>query len=269
MDVFGIGQMIGATLGAGASIYGAWKNNKTQKSTNDQNINLQREFAQNSIQWRVNDAKKAGIHPLYAIGANGVSFTPSSVNSSFGDGIAQAGSQLGQGIANAMQFEQQKNARLQNELLQSQIESQKLQNSAFARNMGQQSNQQNKVNEALVLNAVSPKVNTKTLKDPTNIYLGKDKSQLIDDLTSDNTILGTLSQARQIEKQAPWIFNGSKLDFIDSLLNLSPQYVDKKDATLLDRFLYNINPIHHYLNWRDKYREKYKRETGILKRFKK
>lgn len=40
---------------------------------------LQREFAQNSIQWRVNDAKKAGIHPLAALGSQGISYNPSYV----------------------------------------------------------------------------------------------------------------------------------------------------------------------------------------------
>lgn len=37
---------------------------------------LQKEFAQNSIQWRVADAKAAGIHPLYALGAAGASYSP-------------------------------------------------------------------------------------------------------------------------------------------------------------------------------------------------
>lgn len=41
-----------------------------------ENIRNQREFAQNSIQWKVNDAKKAGIHPLMALGNNATSYTP-------------------------------------------------------------------------------------------------------------------------------------------------------------------------------------------------
>lgn len=251
----GMFQLIGSGISAAGSLFGGGIDSRAQERMNAQNINLQKEFAQNSIQWKVNDAKKAGIHPLYAIGANTASFTPSSQISNFGSSIAQAGAHLGQGLS-SINFEQAKNARLQNELLQAQIESQKLQNSSFARTMGQQSNQQNKINEALVLNAVSPKVNTKTLKDPTNIYLGKDKSQLIDDLTSDKTTLGVLSQARQLEKQAPWITNNKKLDFLDSLLNLSPQYVDEKDATMIDRFFYKYNPIHWLLNFEDRRREK-------------
>lgn len=238
----GLGGFLGGIVSAGASLFGAKKNSDTQKQINEQNLQAQREFAQNSIQWRVNDAKKAGLHPLYALGANTTSYTPSAQASNFGDGIAQAGSALGQGIA-SINFQQQKNARLQNELLESQIESQKLQNSAFAKSLGQQSNQQNSINEGAIVRAISPAIDSKNLKDKTNIYLGKDKSQLIDDLTSDNTVLGVLSQARQIEKQQPWVTHKNKLDVIDSILNLSPQYVDKKDATMLDEFFYkNINP---------------------------
>lgn len=39
---------------------------------------LQREFAQSGIQWRVEDARKAGLHPLAALGAGGAAYsTPS------------------------------------------------------------------------------------------------------------------------------------------------------------------------------------------------
>jgi len=41
------------------------------------NADLQREFAQQGIRWRVEDAKAAGIHPLYALGASGASAAPS------------------------------------------------------------------------------------------------------------------------------------------------------------------------------------------------
>lgn len=51
--------------------------------------NLQREFAQNSIQWRTADAKKAGIHPVAALGSQGISYNPSYV----GDGDNFGGSQ--------------------------------------------------------------------------------------------------------------------------------------------------------------------------------
>lgn len=49
------------------------------KSSADKAAKLQKEFAQNGIQWKVEDAKKAGIHPLAALGAQTHSFSPVSV----------------------------------------------------------------------------------------------------------------------------------------------------------------------------------------------
>lgn len=46
-----------------------------QRQANEQNIAMQREFAQMGIQWKVNDAKAAGIHPLAALGAQTNQFT--------------------------------------------------------------------------------------------------------------------------------------------------------------------------------------------------
>lgn len=43
------------------------------------NYQWQKEFAQNGISWRVDDAKAAGVHPLFALGANVSSFSPQAV----------------------------------------------------------------------------------------------------------------------------------------------------------------------------------------------
>jgi len=50
-----------------------------QRETNAANEALQREFAKSGIRWKVEDARAAGIHPLFAVGAGGASFSPSSV----------------------------------------------------------------------------------------------------------------------------------------------------------------------------------------------
>ncbi|UDN67578.1 DNA pilot protein [robinz microvirus RP_58] len=56
---------------------------------------VQREFAQNSIQWRAADAEKAGISKVFAMGAPTVSYSPQSV----GDyGISDAGKAIAQAI---------------------------------------------------------------------------------------------------------------------------------------------------------------------------
>lgn len=62
--------------------------------------NLQREFAQNGIRWRVEDARAAGIHPLAALGASGASYTPVSVGD-YGDSSGANYEQMGQQIMGA------------------------------------------------------------------------------------------------------------------------------------------------------------------------
>lgn len=91
--------MLASLLSAGTSIIGGILGNKSQEKANKANAALQREFAQNSIQWKTEDAKKAGIHPIYALGAPTYSASPSYVGSTaLSEGIAQAG----QGISRAI-----------------------------------------------------------------------------------------------------------------------------------------------------------------------
>lgn len=68
----------------------------------DRNINLQREFAQSGIQWKVADAEAAGIHPLFALGANTHSFSPVSVGTTANTAIGDAVSGMGQDITRAV-----------------------------------------------------------------------------------------------------------------------------------------------------------------------
>lgn len=101
--------MIGSLISAGASILGglfgkssADKQAEAQQAMNERNIALQREFAQNGIQWKVEDAKKAGIHPIYALGGNTASFTPVTSNfaadTSMPNAIAAAGQDIGRAV---------------------------------------------------------------------------------------------------------------------------------------------------------------------------
>lgn len=65
-------------------------------------MQLQKQFAKQGIRWRVEDARKAGIHPLYALGANTTSYTPQSVSfaadTSLGNSLAAAGQDIGRAI---------------------------------------------------------------------------------------------------------------------------------------------------------------------------
>lgn len=91
-----------------SSFYQNWRNDDMAWSREqfDRSEALQREFAQNGIRWRVEDAKAAGLHPLAAIGASGASAAPISVggggnyNVDFGrPSRDDTGAHLGAGLA--------------------------------------------------------------------------------------------------------------------------------------------------------------------------
>lgn len=85
--------IIGSAIGAGASLLGGALGMDSERKSR----NMQREFAKNAIQWRVADAKKAGIHPLYAMGAPGIGGSFSSGNA-MGDAIGRAGREVGRTV---------------------------------------------------------------------------------------------------------------------------------------------------------------------------
>lgn len=137
--------MIGSIISAGASLLGGLFGNKAQKDANEAMLadkekdrQLQREFAQSGIQWRVQDAKAAGVHPVYALGGSGASYTPSSISlgaeSALGNAFSSAGQDIGRAV-NATRTSSQRvdaftkaaqaltleKGALENELLKSQI----------------------------------------------------------------------------------------------------------------------------------------------------
>lgn len=88
--------------------YAANRDRKFAANWAQKNIDLQKEFAQSGIRWKVEDAKAAGVHPLYALGANTIGFNPVSVGGGSGGGFLPAGSSnggdiLGQALSNAGQ----------------------------------------------------------------------------------------------------------------------------------------------------------------------
>lgn len=146
------GNIIQGVIGAAGSLLGGKQQSDASNSQNVQNYANQKEFAQHGIRWKVADAKKAGLHPLAAIGGIGASYTPSSV---VGDnGFGQAGAALGDAVsgyidgqntrraqnATATQHEREladlglERAKLQNRLLEAQITSE------WASTMGQPHN---------------------------------------------------------------------------------------------------------------------------------
>ncbi|MEM2002475.1 MAG: hypothetical protein QXT77_07520 [Candidatus Methanomethylicaceae archaeon] len=86
---------IGDAIGAIGEIGGALIGKKSAEKANKRNLQAQAYMAQRAIRWRVADARKAGIHPLFALGAQTASFTPSIQPTTDGSGIANAASHIG------------------------------------------------------------------------------------------------------------------------------------------------------------------------------
>lgn len=127
--------MLGDLISAGVKLFSGAQDRKAQEAANERNAALQREFAQNSIRWRVDDAKAAGIHPLYAIGAPTISASSSYVaESGMADALSSASQDIGRAV-NATRTQPERDAAftksaqalslqksgLENELLATQI----------------------------------------------------------------------------------------------------------------------------------------------------
>lgn len=129
-------SIIGPLISAGSSLLGGLfgqsskdKDREAQERMAQQNIALQKEFAQTGIRWKVADAKAAGIHPLYALGANTTSFSPVSVGSDPSSPMGEAVGKMGQDISRAVTATSSKEERaLQLTGTKLQLENQQLQN---------------------------------------------------------------------------------------------------------------------------------------------
>lgn len=124
-------------LGGAMRLWGAHEDRQSSERNADRNIALQREFAQNGISWRVQDARNSGIHPLAALGASTTSFSPVTVGSNLADAYGSAGQDFGRAINATMSAPDRSKAsskaaealtlergQLENELLRTQIASQ-------------------------------------------------------------------------------------------------------------------------------------------------
>lgn len=128
--------MIGDLISAGTKLLGGYFSDKETAKQQEANRALQREFAQSGIQWKVADAKAAGVHPLAALGTS-VSMPAVSVQpSAMGAAIGSMGQDISRAIAstaspdtrasmysNSMMELNLENAKLRNEMLKNQIAS--------------------------------------------------------------------------------------------------------------------------------------------------
>lgn len=95
----------------------------SQRKQMHEQMDAQREFAQMGIRWKVADAKAAGIHPLYALGGTGASYSP--VINAGGSGFDNTFNAMGQYLDRAQRANEPQGDRLgafmqQQEALQTQ-----------------------------------------------------------------------------------------------------------------------------------------------------
>lgn len=63
-------------ISGGLSLVGGLLGNQQKSEGQQREIENQKEFAQNGIRWRVEDATRAGVHPNVALGAQGSQYVP-------------------------------------------------------------------------------------------------------------------------------------------------------------------------------------------------
>lgn len=92
-------QILGGLISAAGSLAGGRQSQKSNEAMARQQAQLQKEFAQHGIRWKVEDAKAAGLHPLYALGASTTPYSPVGVMDSKGPALAEASQHVGRAIA--------------------------------------------------------------------------------------------------------------------------------------------------------------------------
>lgn len=106
----------GALIGGASSLIGGAVKAITGKQSGDREYERQKEFAQNGLRWKVEDAKAAGIHPIFAVGANTATYSPqAAVGSDFGL------SDFGQNIGRAIEAKQTHEERMAGQRLNNMV----------------------------------------------------------------------------------------------------------------------------------------------------
>lgn len=94
----GLGSAIGGIVSGALGLFGSDKQNQYNMAMSQADRDFQREVYQNQLQWKAADAKKAGLHPLAALGGGAYSASPSSIPSV---DLSSSLGKLGEGIGDA------------------------------------------------------------------------------------------------------------------------------------------------------------------------
>lgn len=111
----------GGLISGAASLIGGGISAITGKQSGDREYERQKEFAQHGLRWKVADAKAAGIHPIFAVGANTPTYSPqAAVGSDFG--VSAAGQNISRAIeAGQTRREREEMADVQKRYYEAQI----------------------------------------------------------------------------------------------------------------------------------------------------
>lgn len=108
-------DLLGSIIGSNASANARNEANRISQNQFHEQMQWQKELAMSGIQMKVNDAKAAGIHPLYALGAPPANFSPIAVGGGASDDSGSIWSRglssMGQNISRAMLQSRSKDER--------------------------------------------------------------------------------------------------------------------------------------------------------------
>lgn len=133
-------SLLTGAISAGANLLAGNKQAKANERARAEDYAHQKEFAQSGITWKVEDAKRAGIHPAIALGAQPASYSPIGVGDTGTQHLAAAGQDISRAIDSTRTASSRTSAfdqtvqgltvqkmGLENELLASQIAKTKMQ----------------------------------------------------------------------------------------------------------------------------------------------
>lgn len=112
----------GDLLSLGGTLLGGAQDRSATAQANQLNYEAQKEFAQNAIRWKADDARAAGISPLVAMGAPSTQFGASYVSK------PNSWAQAGQDLSRAVTAKTSSAERLNERMLLTQIEGQEIEN---------------------------------------------------------------------------------------------------------------------------------------------
>jgi hypothetical protein len=112
------GSIIGAGIGAAASLIGGSQQNKANAAMAQQQMNFQEDMRKTQYQTAVADLKAAGLNPMLAYSQGGAG-TPQGATAQMGNPLGDAGNSAKEGALAVQQYQNMKN---QNVLIEEQAE---------------------------------------------------------------------------------------------------------------------------------------------------